>query len=134
MIRVKPVGVLCLMLAGGVALLFAGRVWQAIGVAMAMFALFCLALLPDRVLVTFTPERLLLYNCSDRSECTMIYWDEIVSWQYEWHPASDDLVVTLTDGTMHAIELYSKRRAARYRNMYAPNKEIKNVRMKEGRV
>ena len=64
----------------------------------------------------------------------MIYWDEIVNWQYEWHPANDNLTITMVDGSMQIIELYSKRRVAKYLNMYAPNKEIKNVRIKEGKI
>lgn len=133
-IRVKPVTALSVMLGIGAGLLFTGTVWQVIGMSMIMFALFCLLLLPDRVLVVFNPKFMILNNCIDRSECMMIYWDEIVNWQYEWHPANDNLTITMVDGSMQIIELYSKRRVAKYLNMYAPNKEIKNVRIKEGKI
>ncbi len=135
LVRVKPVGVFIVMFVVGLAaLVFLEQALSAIGFCMMLFALFSLVMLPDRVLISFSPENLILYNCRDHSECSLIYWDEIVNWQYEWHPANDDLVISLVDGTMEIIDIYSKRSVAKYMNQYAPGKEIKNVRMRKNEI
>lgn len=134
-VRVKPFGVFILMFILGLAgLIFSSSALSSIGFCLMLFALFGLVMLPDRTLITFSPENLILYNRRDHSECFLIYWDEIVNWQYEWHPVNDDLVIMLVDDSIEMIEVYSKRSVAKYLNLYAPNKEIKNVRMKDGRI
>ena len=134
-VRVKPIGVFILMFVLGLAaMIFTSNAMSSIGFCMMLFALFALVMLPDRVLISFSPENMVLYNRRDHSECFLIYWDEIVNWQYEWHPANDDLVITLIDDSIELIEVYSKRSVAKYLNLYAPNKEIKNVRMKDSRL
>ena len=45
---------------------------------------------------------------------------------------SDLLVVTLLDGSTQSVDMYSKRSVAKYMRQFAPNKEKKNVRNKEG--
>ena len=87
--------------------------------------------MPDRILIQFTPDYLVLYNHRDAETCTIIYWDEIVNWQYEYHPSVDKLLINLVNGTSESIEMYSRRAVARYMNQYAPDKEIKSVRRKD---
>ena len=130
-IRLKPITTLVVIAIGGACLLFSNTYLAGLGVCLMTVSLFSLLLLPDRKLVEFTPDYLIMYNQRDESMCTIIYWDEIVKWRYEWHATYDYLVVTLIDGSSERIEMYSKHSIARSMEYYAPNKEIKNVRVKE---
>ncbi len=130
-IHVKPVAALAITGIAGFALLITGTAAAGAGVILILVSVFSLLMMPDRRLIQFTPDYMVLYNHRDASVCTIIYWDELVTWQYNYHPAMDVLIVSLTDGSSQSIELFSKRTAARFLNMYAPGKEIKNVRRKD---
>lgn len=102
-----------------------------IGLFLIMVSIFSLLMLPDRLLVQFNPDYMVLYNHRDRSLCSIVYWDEIVTWQYEYHATHDRLALSLLDGTVQSVELFSKRSVARYLEQYAPGKEVKSSRRKD---
>ncbi len=131
-IRVKPVMTLIVIACVGCFLIFLQTYLAGLGVCLMILALFSLLLLPDRKLVEFTPDYLILYNQKDDSMCLILYWDEIMQWHYEWHPTYDYLVITMVDGTSEKIEMYSKHSIARHMRYYAAKKEIKSVRVKDG--
>ena len=131
MIHVKPVAFLTLVGLAGIALFVSGTVWVGVGLILSITSVFALLMMPDRILIQFTPDYMILYNHRERETCTVIYWEDLVNWQYEFHPNYDTLSCFLTDGSVQRIDLYAKRPAAKYLNQYAPGKEIKNVRMKE---
>lgn len=131
MIHVKPVAFLTLVGLAGIALFVSGTAWVGIGLILSITSVFALLMMPDRILIQFTPEYMVLYNHRDKETCTVIYWEDLVNWQYEFHPSYDTLTCFLVDGSVQHIDLYAKRPAAKYLNQYAPGKEIKNVRMKE---
>ena len=56
----------------------------------------------------------------------MIYWEDVVSWRYEWHAAYDQLVIGLTDGSSEVQEMYSRLSIQYYMDRYAKGKEVKN--------
>ena len=130
-IHVKPIPQLLAMMCIGVGCLFWNSVSAGIGVCLITLAVFSIWLLPDRVLVQCTPQYLVLYNSNDRTDCALIYWEDIVQWQYEWHASSDLLVIKLADGSSQSIEMYSKRSIAKFLYEFAPGKEVKNNRIKE---
>lgn len=93
---------------------------------MILLALFSLFIMPDRKLCDFTDDYLVLYNQSDRSRCYMVFWDDIVSWHYEWHASYDQLVIMLSDGSTQMQEMYSRLSIQYHMNQYAKGKEVKN--------
>ncbi|MBP3891813.1 MAG: hypothetical protein J6D29_06535 [Solobacterium sp.] len=133
-IRVKPMLALFLLMIFGIYSLVRNPYMLTASLMMIMISLFALLLLPDRKLADFYPDFLVLYNDRDRSSCALIYWDEIVQWQYEWHASYDLLVIHLVDGSSQQVEMYSKYRVAKLMNLYAPNKEIKSTRIKKSHI
>ena len=129
-VHAKPILGLLLCGVAGFALLFFPAA-AGIGVILLIVSVFALSLMPDRFLIQFSEDYLVLYNHQDMDMCTIIYWDEIVNWQYEYHPAVDVLTVNLVNGTSESIELYSKRPIIRFMNQYAPGKEIRSSRRKD---
>lgn len=131
-LRVKPVQILLLIIAVGIYLALQKTGVASTGTVLIILGLFALVLMPDRTLAQFLPAYMILYDNRMRDSCMLIYWDEIVSWSYEWHPGCDLLVITLVDGSTRTADMYSKRSVAKYMNLYAPNKEKKTVRNREG--
>ena len=130
-IRVKPVAALSLIIVLGAVLIVRYPSFISAALGMIMMACFALSVMPDRTLMTFSDEFLVLYNQNDRSSCMLIYWDEVVNWQYEWHPVTDLFIVNLTDGSSEAVEMYSKRKIVRCMNQYLPGREIRSSRIKQ---
>lgn len=91
-----------------------------------LFSLF----LPDRTLVEFYPDFLVLYNQKDQDMAYLCMWQDIVQWRYEYHTAVDQVFVTLVDGSTQAVDMFSKPLFRRWMSLYAPGKEVKSARMK----
>lgn len=131
-VTVKPTGYLALMLLAGFGFLFAGTsALSVLGMLMLVTSIYSICMLPDRLLMQFTPAYAVLYNQRDRNSCSIVYWNEITNWQYEYHRANDRLVFYLVDGSKQEVDIYSKRLVTRMMKTYAPNKEIKNARIRE---
>ncbi len=111
--------------------MFISNTAAGVGICLMTLAVFAMWLLPDHMLLQCTPQYLILYNARERTDCALIYWEDIVQWQYEWHASADILAVKLVDGSCQTIEVYSKRSVARYLNEFAPGKEVRNSRIKE---
>lgn len=124
-IRVKPNGFLTVVGIAGVAMMFLKTYLAGLGLCVVTVSVFALLLLPDRILVEFTPQYIVMYNQKDEEMCTIIYYDEILEWHYEWHATCDKFAITLIDGTSESVDMYSKRCVLRSMHMYAPGKERK---------
>ncbi|MBP3868008.1 MAG: hypothetical protein IKF60_09405 [Solobacterium sp.] len=131
-VHVKPVLLMILLGLLGIGFLFFQPL-AGIGAILIIVSVFSILVMPDRILIQFSPDYLVLYNHRDADTCTIIYWDEIVNWQYEYHPSMDRLTINLVNGSSESIELYSKRPIQYSMNQYAPGKEIKSARRKENR-
>ena len=68
-----------------------------VGICITLLCLFAELMLPDRLLAEFTDDYLVLFNTRERDSCSLIYWDEIVNWQYEYHSYADTLVILLEE-------------------------------------
>ena len=124
-VHVKPVGMLWVFIILGILVVFMRPYLMAYGMILITLPLFALIVLPDRKLCDFTSKYLILYNQRNKQDCMIIYWDEIVSWTYERHPANDLLMISLADGSTEVQELYSRFTIARPMKQYAPGKEMK---------
>ena len=129
-IHVKPVLGLSILTVCGMAMLFSSTL-AGLGLVAVIVTTFALLMMPDRNLIQFTPEYAVLYNHRDPGLCTIVYWDDLVTWQYEYHPSVDQLTFHLVDGSVQSIEMFRKSAVARYMNQYAPGKEVKTSRRKE---
>ena len=49
----------------------------------------------------------------------------MVSWNYEWNPSTDQLVISLVDGSVEKQEVYAKYRIEKWLNSLAPGKQAK---------
>lgn len=133
-VHVKPTVLMGIFLLAGVTILFMKPYLLMAAVIMILLALFSLFIMPDRKLCDFTDDYLVLYNQADRDRCFLIYWEDIVSWRYEWHPSLDQLVIVLVDGSTQIQEMYSRLSIQYYMDRYARGKEIKNNAIKRMKI
>ena len=128
MINVKPIGLLIVTLISGVLITFLKPYLAMSGISMIELSLFCLVVMPDKELCRFTKDYLVLFNRHQKDECTLVYWDEVVSWHYEWYKTYDKMVVELIDGSCEIQEMYSIYAIKKEMELHAPNKMKKNIR------
>ncbi len=83
--------------------------------------------MPDKDLCRFTKDYLVLFNRHNKEECILVYWDEIVSWHYEWYKTYDKLVIDMIDGSSQVQEMYSISSIKKEMEFYAPGKMKKNL-------
>lgn len=126
-VNVKPIGLLVGTLIIGALITLLKPYMLIIGISMVILSLFCLVVMPDKELCRFTNEYLVLYNRQNKEECTLVYWDEIVSWHYEWYKTYDQLVIELIDGSSEIQEMYSIYSIKKEMELYAPGKMKKNI-------
>lgn len=132
-VRIKPIMLLVFLAIGGVAFILLKPEIYFVGILLLLFGLFGLLVMPDKVLCEFSDEYMVLYNLNEKSRCNIIYYEDIVSWRYEWHATYDQLYITLVDGTSEVMELYNKSSVKKYLDQYAPNKEVKNTSIKRSK-
>ena len=122
-VKVKPIGsLLALMLVSGV-FIISGSTIAIVGVVLLAISSYALLVMPDRILMQFTDEYLVLYNRKTRDECILIYWDEILLWQYQKHNNEDQLWLQLADGQTETIECFNRNKIVPYFKIYAKGKE-----------
>lgn len=123
--NVKPTSFLIVAMIAGISFLWIRSYLQVIGVMVIMVSLFSLLMLPDCKLYEIYQDYIVLYNRHDKSECFIIYYEDIVSWHYEWNPSFDQLVISLVDGSVEKQEVYAKYRIEKWLNSLAPGKQAK---------
>ncbi len=128
MINAKPIGLLIVTLFIGVLITFLKPYLAMSGISMIVLSLFCLVVMPDKELCRFTKDYLVLFNRHHKDECSLVYWDEVVSWHYEWYKTYDKMVVELIDGSCEIQEMYSIYAIKKEMEIHAPNKMKKNIR------
>ncbi len=126
---VKPKGILIALMFFGLVVSFRSSIISSALVCLVMIPMFALCFMPDRELVRFTQDYLVMFNSRNRTQCMIIYWDEVVNWEYEWHPSGDLLIVNLIDGTSQSVDMFSKKSIYKYMNLFLPNKELKLKRI-----
>ena len=123
--NVKPTSFLMIAMIAGICFLWIRTYLQVIGVMVIMVSLFSLLMLPDCKLYAIHQDYIVLYNRHDKSECFIIYYEDMVSWHYEWNPSYDQLVISLVDGSVEKQEVYAKYRIEKWLNSLAPGKQAK---------
>ena len=82
--------------------------------------------LPKVVLMEFYQEYLVLYNRADNNSCVLVYYDEIISWNYSWSANRDYLNIELENGESERIEAFSKTIFESNMNRFLKEKKKKN--------
>ncbi len=123
-INAKPFITLGLLLAAGTALAFyPGYVY--VGVTMVAISIFALAFLPSRVLLEFSDDYVVVYHRVNQQECELIYYDEIVSYQYVRKAHNDYLIFELENGETIRVSCFGKARIETILSQYAKDKKKK---------
>ena len=123
--NVKPTSFLIIAMIAGICFLWIRTYLQVIGVMVIMVSLFSLLMLPDCKLYEIHQDYIVLYNRHDKSECFIIYYEDMVSWHYEWNPSYDQLVISLVDGSVEKQAVYAQYRIEKWLNSLAPGKQAK---------
>ena len=102
-----------------------------IGISLAVLSILALLFLPKRLLIEFSENYLVVYNRASHDECLMIYYEDIVSWNYIKGIAYDELEINLVDGSKANIEAYSRMAFESHMNHYVEEKRIKKTKKKK---
>jgi hypothetical protein len=129
--NVKPTEYLSGILVLSILALFMDAPLPTIGLISCTVMCFALVATPDRILLEMNDEFMTFYSPKDVSECTILYWDEILRWQYVRGRQCDHLKVELINGDVHDSEVYYDRRMIRLLNAYAQGKEKKESRKRK---
>ena len=130
-VHVKPVPVLTGFIAAGAIMIIANSSLILTGLGLIMVGIFGIAIFPDRILVTFLDDCMVLFNQPDRSMCMLIYYDEVVHWQYIYRKHYDQLVITLVDGSSEVQEMFSYSSVFSQLNDHLAGKQLKSIRIRK---
>ncbi len=93
------------------------------GASLLLLGLFAIALLPRKILIEFSDNYMVLYNKVDKNDCVIIYYDDIVFWNYQRNVQNDTLTIELLDGSVESINCFDKHRIQRFMFIYAKGKK-----------
>jgi membrane-bound ClpP family serine protease len=95
------------------------------GVFVTIVAVIAMIYMPRVVMMEFYQDYLVMYNKADKTNCVLIYYDEVASWTYVWGANRDFLLVELSDGNEEIIEAFSKTIFESNMNRFLRNKHKK---------
>ena len=87
-IDAKPGFLFLLLSIFGILLLFFES-FRLYGVSILVITLITYLYLPKVTLMEFFQDYLVLYNRADNNTCVLVYYDEVVSWNYTWSANRD---------------------------------------------
>ena len=93
------------------------------GIAIAIIGCGFILFLPKTVLIEFFNDHMVLHNKASKDECVLIYYEEIVSFEYKRGINRDFLYIELEDGSIEKIEAFSKLLFESFMNHYCPGKQ-----------
>ncbi len=132
-VHVKPIAFIIMMLLIGIVIAIIRSYLLLAGILLVLMALFALIIMPDKVICEFRDDYVILYNEREKTRCNMVYYEDVVSWQYEWYATVDKLVFNLVDGSSQIQEVYSKGSVKPYLDNHLPDKEIKKAKLKRSK-
>ena len=87
--------------------------------------------LPNRVLVEFYSDFLVIFNHANKNTCEIIYYDDVVNWSYVYGITYDTLDIKLIDDSVHSIDAYSKVLFENLMNRFLKDKKEKKKKTKK---
>lgn len=89
-----------------------------VGLGIGITCIYALIFLPKRTLMIFRENYMIIYNTVERDNCHMLYYDEIITWQYEKHRDNDLLIIELTNGKVYKSEIFNQRKTCMLMHSY----------------
>lgn len=124
-IRVKPTAFLWIIFFVGMIMVMMNiGAWSITGIIMVATSFMGLFLMPDARIIDYTSDYCILHN-TKKGECKLIYWDEILNWQYKWGADADELIIEMMDHSVEKLQTFSKRTVVPYFRTYVADKEIR---------
>ncbi len=124
-IDAKPGFLFLLLTIFGILLLFFES-FRLYGVSILVITLITYLYLPKVTLMEFFQDYLVLYNRADNNTCVLVYYDEVVSWNYTWSANRDYLNIELQNSQKERIEAFSKTIFESNMNRFLKEKKKKN--------
>lgn len=124
-IDAKPSFLFLLLTIFGILLLFFES-FRLYGVSILVITLITYLYLPKVTLMEFFQDYLVLYNRADNNTCVLVYYDEVVSWNYTWSANRDYLNIELQNSQKERIEAFSKTIFESNMNRFLKEKKKKN--------
>lgn len=122
-VRVKPTSQLIVLTFIGAIFFMFSEMLSYFGLVIICVCSFCLLVMPDRKLIEFTHDFIIIYNCKDRDDCNILFWEDILTWQYIWRADKDELEIELVNHTKENIECFSKSTIVPLLRAYIKEKE-----------
>jgi len=124
-IDAKPSFLFLLLTIFGILLLFFES-FRLYGASILVITLITYLYLPKVTLMEFFQDYLVLYNRADNNTCVLVYYDEVVSWNYTWSANRDYLNIELQNSQKERIEAFSKTIFESNMNRFLKEKKKKN--------
>jgi|GEM_PF-5804432 len=121
----KPYWLLFIISIIGLALCLSSK-WRIFGVSLCFASIFFYMLTPSRYLVEFCDEYMIIYHRLNKTECALIYYDEILTYDFVKGRDFDRLEITLSDDRTYSVPIFKKYKINKLLNKYAPDK-MKNI-------
>lgn len=123
-IEAKPMALLLIIMAIGFGLMLIKQ--YIVGISLFLFGAACLIFLPNRRIIEFYDDYMILYNKARKDECNVVYYDDVKSWEYKTRVSMDELVITLNDDTIQKVDAFSKIEFESDLNKYLKDKKVVN--------
>ena len=103
------------------------KIPSAYGIILILFSFCGLTYMPRVVLMEFYQEYMVAYNRADKSNCVLIYYEDVLSWHYHRGTQHDYLYIELEDGRSERIEGFSRTIFESNMNRFLKDKNRKNL-------
>lgn len=100
-------------------------------ISLLLFSFFAISMMPNRVLVEFCHDYLILYNHANKVDCEIIYYEDVVKWKYSSGLNYDTLSICLVDDSVHKIDGFSRLTFEKLMNKYLKDKKEKKKSKKQ---
>lgn len=127
-ISLKPTLFLIVLAIVGFMMIALYPMYSYFGATLIAIAIFALVMIPDKKIMEVTTKYLILYNCKDRESCRLVFWDEILYWQYISKSDCDELRIELVNHEIEKVQAFSRKKFTKYMKEYAKDKEVKGKR------
>jgi len=126
-ISAKPTAYLFLfMIVGSLMIFTASSVYQLFGLVLVFISGYAIIFLPERKIMTFYKNYLIIFNEIDKDYCNLIYYNEILSYRYVKGHKFDMLIIELSDNRVYELQCFDKNKVLAFMKEYAKDKEIIN--------
>lgn len=96
------------------------------GISLLIFGIIAMIYMPRVVMLEFYQDYMILYNRADKDVCTLVYYDEVSSWNYARGARRDYLYIELENGRIEKTEGFSRSLFESQMNRFLKDKSRKN--------